>query len=120
MIEGNYSQCLPQRLARATGFVLLDIGTITSLFRYVRRCWFEPDRIGALDGGRDSVKWLMIRHIAVDTRRNRRRYRAMFDRIDLPRVLLPDAAALAAFYRDHGLERFPTGLHHRHRPSGDR
>lgn len=30
-MDGNYSRCLPQRLARATGFILLDTSTATSL-----------------------------------------------------------------------------------------
>jgi adenylate kinase family enzyme len=86
VIEGNYSWLLPQRLDRATGFILLDVPTTTSLYRYVRRCWFERDRRGALEGGRDSVKWNMIRHIIVATRANRIRYRNMIDGISLPRM----------------------------------
>ena len=70
-MDGNYSSCLPQRLARATGLILLDLSTPMSLWRYARRTWFERDRRGALDGGRDSVKWSMIRHIAVATPPNR-------------------------------------------------
>lgn len=41
VMEGNYSRLLPQRLARATGFILLDVPTTVSLYRYLRRCWFE-------------------------------------------------------------------------------
>src|SRR5690606_26129121 len=37
--KGNYSRLLPQRLEKATGFILLDIPTTTSLYRYFRRCW---------------------------------------------------------------------------------
>jgi len=105
VIDGNYSQCLPQRLDRATGLILLDIATATSLLRYVRRSWFEAGRVGALEGGQDSVKWLMIQHIAVRTRDNRRRYRAMFDGIALPKILLPGTRAIDHFYRMEGLER---------------
>ena len=105
VIEGNYSRLLPQRLERATGFILLDVPTTTSLYRYVRRCWFERDRRGALEGGRDSVTWDMIRHICVATRANRRRYRNMIDGITLPKVHLHSTKALAAFYRMNGLER---------------
>jgi adenylate kinase family enzyme len=56
VIEGNYTRLLPQRLARATGMLLLDVPTSVSLYRYVRRCWFARERHGALAGGRDSVK----------------------------------------------------------------
>lgn len=105
VIEGNYSRLLPQRLARATGFILLDTSTSVSLYRYVRRCWFERHRHGALDGHSDKVKWDMIRHIAGATRANRKRYRAMFDDIDLPKVYIDTSRSLANFYSMNGLSR---------------
>jgi len=105
VIEGNYSRLLPQRLERATGFILLDVPTTTSLYRYIRRCWFERNRRGALEGGRDSVKWDMIRHIVVATRANRIRYRDMIDGINLPKMQITTTGALTAFYRANGLRR---------------
>lgn len=105
VIDGNYSRCLPQRLSRATGVILLDVPTVTSLRRYVARCWFDRHRIGALEGGRDSVKWAMLRHIAIATRANRRRYDALAKTIDLPVIRLATPRAIAAFYRAAGLTR---------------
>ncbi len=105
VMDGNYSRCLPQRLAQATGVIVLDAPTITSLLRYLRRSWFERARHGALDGGSDSVKWAMIRHIAVTTPANRRRYAMLFDQIVLPKLLLSTTRDLAQFYRTEGLER---------------
>ena len=105
VMDGNYSRCFPQRLARATGVILLDTPTAVSLLRYVRRCWFETERFGALDGGKDSIKWSMIRHIAITTRANRKRYEALFEDIALPKIRLMDRAALAAFYRSEQLSR---------------
>ncbi|WP_237387680.1 GTPase [Xenorhabdus sp. Sc-CR9] len=35
VIDGNYSKCLSQRLSRATGVILLDVSTPSSLLRYV-------------------------------------------------------------------------------------
>jgi len=105
VMDGNYSRLLPQRLDRATGFILLDVATVTSLYRYIWRCWFGRDRRGALEGGRESVKWDMIRHISVATRANRSRYREMIDRIGLPKVLMASHGALGAFYRANGLRR---------------
>ena len=105
IIEGNYSWLLPQRLDRATGFILLDVPMPVSLYRYLRRCWFERDRHGALEGGRDSVKWGMIRHITVATRANRSRYEHMFENIELPKVRLGSTRALAEFYRLNNLTR---------------
>jgi adenylate kinase family enzyme len=105
VMDGNYTRCLPQRLEQATGVILLDVPTATSLVRYLRRCWFERDRPGALDGGRDSVKWDMIRHIVVATPANRKRNVAQFDRIGLPKLRLETPGALARFYLTAGLER---------------
>jgi len=105
VMDGNYSRCLRQRLQRATGFILLDVPTTTSLFRYFRRSWFELDRRGALDGGIDRVKWEMIRHIAGATRANRQRYHEMFDQLDLPKVKLMTVREQARFYRAAGLHR---------------
>jgi adenylate kinase family enzyme len=39
VMDGNYTRCLPQRIARATGVILLDTSTATSFRRYLRRSW---------------------------------------------------------------------------------
>jgi adenylate kinase family enzyme len=103
VMDGNYSRCLPQRLAKATGVILLDTPTTVSLYRYFRRCWFERRRLGGLEGNQDSVKWSMIRHIAITTRANRKRYDALFDSISLPKVRLSTPAALAVLYQTEQL-----------------
>lgn len=105
VVDGKYSRLLPKRFQRATGLVLLDAPTVVSMYRYVRRCWFERDRRGALEGGRDSVKWDVLHHIAVTTRVNRSRYEKMFGGILLPKVRLDSKRALAEFYMVNGLSR---------------
>ena len=105
VIDGNYSNCMPQRFLRATGSILLDISTPASLFRYCRRTLFERERVGALEGGRDSIKWDMIYHIAVVTPKNRKRYASMFHDIDLPKVRLTSIRAIKQCYQWWGLER---------------
>lgn len=105
VMDGNYSKCLPQRLRRATGVILLDIPAPASLLRYFRRTLFERHRVGALEGGRDSVKWLMIRHIAVVSPTNRRRYAEMFEGIGLPKVWLDSPRAIGRAYRRWDLRR---------------
>lgn len=105
VVEGNYSRLLPQRIARATGLILLDVSAPISLFRYVRRCWFERDRAGSLEGARDRVRWAMLHHIAGPSRRNRRRYAAIFAEATVPKVALRSPRALAAFYAEQGLAR---------------
>jgi adenylate kinase family enzyme len=105
IIEGNYTRCIGPRLARATGLILLDLPTAAGLFRYLRRTWFDRHRHGALEGGRDSVKWQMVRHLVVATPANRRRYAAMFDGANLPKVRLATVRELRDFYRVEALER---------------
>jgi len=105
VIDGNYSNCLPQRLARATGVIKLDAPTAVSLWRYFRRCWFERTRVGGLEGGTKHVKWLMIRYIAVVQRGNRKRNQERFDQIALPKIALSSPRELARFYRLEGLGR---------------
>jgi adenylate kinase family enzyme len=105
VIDGNYSRCMPQRFLRATGLILLDVSTPASLFRYCRRTIFERQRVGALKGGRDSIKWDMIYHITVVTPKNRKRYAKMFHDIDLPKVRLTSIRAIKQCYQRWGLER---------------
>ena len=98
VIDGNYSSCFPQRFARATGLILLDIPTWTSLARYFRRTLFERHgRAGRLQGARDSVKWTMIRHIALVTPGNRARYAELFRESDLPKIGLMSARDIERF-----------------------
>lgn len=105
LIDGNYSRCLPRRLDRATGVIRIDISTLTSLYRYLRRSWFETGRAGALVGGRDSVKWLMIHHIIVTKRRGRASADQIYAALTQPKVQLATPHALADFYAREELER---------------
>jgi len=108
VIDGNYSRYFPQRFQRATGVVLLDVSTITSLFRYIRRTITNGRRVGALEGGQDSIKTTMLYHIMIVSPANRKRYAALYRQLPLPKVYLPSIRAIDACYRDWGLERaFP-------------
>jgi adenylate kinase family enzyme len=107
VIDGNYSKCFPQRFQRATGIILLDISTVASLLRYTRRTVFDDRRIGALEGGQDSIKLAMLHHIAVVTPGNRKRYADVYGQLRLPKVYLPSIRAINACYQDWGLERMP-------------
>jgi hypothetical protein len=60
---------------------------------------------GALEGGRDIVKWDMIHDITVATRAHRSRYEQMFGDIRLPKARLGSTRAMAEFYRVNGLSR---------------
>lgn len=104
VMEGNYMRHLPERLERATGFILLDVSTAISLFRYFRRTLLERDRPGALDGQQDTVKWRMVHHIAVLTPPKRRTYEALYGRITLPKARLATRREVKAFCRVMGLD----------------
>ena len=105
VMDGNYSRLMPQRLARATGVIVLDLTTCRSLWRYIRRSLFERDRIGGLEGGLESVNWDMLHHIAVATPPRSKRQAALLDSLDLPGIRLSTPKALATFYRSEGLTR---------------
>ena len=105
VVDGNYSELLPQRFARATGFILLDISTPLSLFRYIRRSLTRRGRIGALEGGKDSVKWDVLKHIAIATPRNRKRYAELQHTIELPKICLASARQIDACYSEWELKR---------------
>ena len=107
VIDGNYSKCFPQRFRHATGIILLDISTAASLFRYVRRTLFDGRRIGALEGGQDSLKLSMLHHIAMVTPANRRRYADVYRQLRLPKVYLPSIRAIDARFKEWELERRP-------------
>jgi len=105
IIEGNYSSCIPQRLARATGLILLDISTGRSLFRYLRRTLLETERIGDVEGSTRRIKGDMLRYITLITPLNRRRYADIFRDTPLPKRYLPTPDSVRAFYRECELER---------------
>ncbi|PPV05866.1 AAA domain [Xanthomonas bromi] len=99
VMDGNYLGCLSQRLARATGIVLLGIPVTTSLVRYLRRTWFEQHRCGGLDGAKEQVRWEMLRHIAVTERRKRTDLASLLERSSLPKIALLTVPAIDRFYR---------------------
>lgn len=104
VMDGNYSSCMGQRFDRATGLILLDVSTPTSLLRYANRTLFESDRHGALEGKRDSLKWSMIRHIIVRTPKNRIRYEQLFHDLDLPKIYLSSVREINRCYQQWGLQ----------------
>ena len=85
VMDGNYTRLLPQRLARATGLILIDDHHLWRYGRYVRRTLLEPQRAGNLEGARDSLKWSMV-HWIWHTRNSFPRYHAMLSSSGLPLV----------------------------------
>jgi hypothetical protein len=104
VIEGNYSSLVGPRLARATGFILLDLSSIESLARYLRRTWGTAERVGGLESN-DTVSWGMIRYILGNGRARRAHYRQLFDEFPRSKLSLPSRRALRSFYREQSLSR---------------
>jgi len=99
VMEGNYSSCMAPRFERATGLILLDVSTLTSLRRYIYRTLFEVSRYGGLEGSQDSLKWVMIHHIIARTPKNRLRYERMFQTLNLPKIRLSSVREINRFYK---------------------
>jgi adenylate kinase family enzyme len=105
VMDGNYSRLMPQRLARATGIILLSDNRWANLLRYFRRTLFQRERIGALEGNRDSIKGAMIDWIVVRSPKALRRYRLELPRAGLPFVEVRGMRALNRLYAEWGLTR---------------
>ncbi|MDC9590815.1 AAA family ATPase [Xenorhabdus sp. XENO-10] len=103
VIDGNYRKCLPQRLSRATGVILLDISTPSSLLRYANRTLFQHNRYGGLEGNKDSIKWNMIHHITVVTPKSRKRYAALFEQLTIPKIKLTSIKEIKEPFDEWGL-----------------
>jgi adenylate kinase family enzyme len=103
VMEGNYSRWLPQRLNRATGLIVLDVSTFTSLTRYLRRTLLERNRHGGIEGVADRLNLRMIRWIVGQSRKNRAQYRARAHSTEIPAILLPTRKALRRFYHEEHL-----------------
>ena len=84
VMDGNYSRLMPQRLARTTGIILLDDSRWANFGRYLRRTLFQKHRVGALAGGKDTLKWEMVRWILFVSPRNVARYRRELPAAGLP------------------------------------
>jgi adenylate kinase family enzyme len=106
VMDGNYSELMPQRMARATGIILLGDNRWANFGRYVRRTLFEKrQRPGSLAGDKDSIKWEMVRWILIRQPPMRERNRARVRAPGLPLVELGSMRELRRLYEAWGLVR---------------
>lgn len=96
VMDGNYTTIMPQRFARATGVIVIDEHFLKRYVRYFRRTLFQRDRVGGLNGGRDSVKWMMIGWIWKT--RNADKYRTMAAASGLPYISCRTLGEVQALY----------------------
>jgi len=104
VIEGNYSNLLPQRLDRASGIILLDSNVWLRLFRYLRRSFkSSTDRNGQLEGVNDKLNWKMIYMILIKTRNKGGRYAKIAESSGKPVIKCGSASELNQLYRGWSL-----------------
>jgi adenylate kinase family enzyme len=104
VIEGNYFATIPQRLARATGIVLLGSEPWRAAARNVRRTLFETrDRAGQLEGGIDKLSWRFLRFIVFEQPKKRDRDRAILKASGVPMVELASMRDLQVLCEAWGL-----------------
>jgi adenylate kinase family enzyme len=105
VMDGNYSKLMPQRIARATGIILLYDHHWANFRRYLWRTLFQKDRVGSLAGSRDSIKWEMVRWILLVQPKNRQRDRERLRATGLPLVEVDSMRQLQGLYAAWGLKR---------------
>ncbi len=106
VMDGNYSRLMPQRMARATGIIMLGGGRWANFRRYLWRTLFQKkNRAGSLAGDKDSIKWEMVRWILLVQPTHRERDRARVRAAGLPLVELSSMRDLQRLYRAWGLAR---------------
>jgi adenylate kinase family enzyme len=103
VMDGNYSRLMPQRLARATGIVLISDNRWANFRRYLWRTLFQKDRVGNLQGGKDSLKWEMVHWILIASPKALRGYRTMLPQAGLPFIETRSMRELNALYAAWGL-----------------
>ncbi|MBU1304275.1 MAG: AAA family ATPase [Alphaproteobacteria bacterium] len=101
-MDGNYTELMPQRFARATGVIVIDDHFLKRYLRYFRRTLFQRQRIGGLPGSRDSVKWMMIAWIWKT--RNASKYRVMARASGLPCLICQNRRERDALYAAWSLQ----------------
>lgn len=106
VMDGNYSNLMPQRFARATGVILLGDSRWANFRRYLWRTLFQRrSRPGSLAGDKDSIKWEMVHWILFVQPTRRERDRNRVRAAGLPLVELGSMSELKRLYAEWGLAR---------------
>ena len=99
VIDGNYSICMPQRFARSTAIIFLDLPITGCLWRYVRRS-FEQDeaRKGNLAGATQQFNVKMLKYIALGYQKNHKKYETFLKTYNKPVVRIRSFKELKQYY----------------------
>ena len=104
IVDGSYSRVMPQRLARATGIIVVTDSLVIRYRRYFARTLFQKVRAGALEGGQDRLNWKMLAWLW-KTRHSIGKYQQLARNSGLPHVFASDKRELDALYAEWGLTR---------------
>ncbi|HEY8189848.1 MAG TPA: hypothetical protein VIF12_04135 [Micavibrio sp.] len=112
IIDGNYSVCMPERLARATSVIWLDPSLTGCLFRYLKRCLRNnPRRPGRIDAAKKEFSLKLIRYTLVHYPRNRKKYKALLEFYPSASLfMIKSMRDLKKFYKSRGLSRASSPL----------
>ncbi len=102
VMDGSYSRVMPQRVARATGIIVLTDTLLTRYRRYIVRTLFQTQRAGGLEGGADRLNWKML-HWLWHTRHSIGKYRQVAANSGLPHVFVSSQGELDHLYAQWGL-----------------
>ena len=106
VMDGNYFGTVTQRLARATGIIMLGSEPWRAAARNVRRTLFETKRrAGQLEGAQDSLKLEFFRFILFEQPKKRERDLKILRSSGLPMVTLNSMRELNRLYEAWGLGR---------------
>lgn len=97
VMDGCYSRVIPQRIARATGIVVVTDSIVTRYRRYFFRTLLQKKRAGALAGGEDRVNWKML-HWLWHTRNSVAKYHDMAVKSEKPYVFANNQRELNVLY----------------------
>ena len=106
VMDGNYSDLMPQRFARASGVILLGDNRWANYRRYLWRTLTQRrGRVGSLAGDKDSISWEMTRWILILQPPRRERDRERVRASGLPLLELNSMNETKHLYTVWGLTR---------------
>lgn len=80
IMDGNYSETMPQRLSRATSVIWLDPPLAGCILRYLLRSLRnDPHRAGKLAGATKEFSFFLIKYTLINYPRNKKKYAALLE-----------------------------------------
>jgi GTPase SAR1 family protein len=100
IIEGNYSICMPERFAKATTIIWLDLWPLASAIRYIARCVKNSvKRIGRLPGAQSEFSFFMLKQILINYPKNCLKYEQLVQQYQIPCLHIKTMRELNAYYQ---------------------